>query len=123
MRDRIRAAATTAAPTPSGIRAPQTGRRAIATGWVRGRPGPSYPAQVLNALADQLTPTAAEPVTVEVWTDALHTAGRTVLATVPRIVCTATLDHVIATLPAPRISQGETCGEWALRLRTAARSI
>ncbi|RDG37507.1 hypothetical protein [Streptomyces corynorhini] len=142
MRDRIRAAAVLAAPTPptgrcpsgldfescrcvdgqTGARCPQgSTRRTIANGWVRrSTPTPTYAAQVINTLADQLAQTHAEPVTIDVQTTAFLDAGRTVLATVPPIVQTAVLDRVIATLPAPRTDQGETCGEWAIRLRSAA---
>ena len=84
---------------------------------------PSYAAKILTALADQLTPTAAQAVTTDVWTTALHQAGRTVLATVPALVRREVCDRAVAALPSPRIAAGETCGEWAIRLRAAARTI
>ncbi|MFD3917323.1 hypothetical protein [Streptomyces sp. NPDC058603] len=84
---------------------------------------PSYPAQLLIALADQLTdrrPTAT--LTHRVLGHALATAATRTLSTLPTVVQADAASRALSALP--QLAQGWiTCGEYALRLRATAREL
>ncbi|MET8297415.1 hypothetical protein ABZW02_25655 [Streptomyces sp. NPDC005180] len=88
----------------------------------RAREDMPVAAQLLHAVADLLSGTEPEqPVTNRTAGLAFTYAGLAVLAPYPQAVRDAALDRALATLPEAR--PAETGGEWAIRLRAAARSV
>jgi hypothetical protein len=82
---------------------------------------PSYAAQVLIMTARLLEMDATEPMTGLARERAIDIASDSILRTLPQIVCTDSLSRayrVLPSTPAPI-----TRGEYALRLRAAAKEL
>ncbi|MFF1957988.1 hypothetical protein ACFVWX_13480 [Streptomyces sp. NPDC058220] len=85
---------------------------------------PSYAAQLLTALADRLDnsrPTAT--LTHRILALALALATASTLGALPAAVQGNAATRALAALPQLAPSEWTTCGEYALRLRAAAKEL
>ncbi|MFE9935877.1 hypothetical protein [Streptomyces hirsutus] len=81
---------------------------------------PSYGAQALIVTARMLELDSTEPVTRLACERALDIAADTILRNLPDVVCSDSMDRVYRALPP--LTQ-ITRGEYALRLRAAAKEL
>lgn len=83
---------------------------------------PSLAAQLLTATAYELTRyMPQQPLTATGWSAACARAARGALANYPETIANAAIGRAFAVMPQMR--NGDTQGEYSLRLRVAARSV
>ncbi|MFP8960018.1 hypothetical protein ACLIYP_05510 [Streptomyces nanhaiensis] len=114
MTQRTQHPTTTGSPLADDPTTAEALRRALAAPTLAARLA-THTARYLDTVA----PT--RPVTALAWSEALRRAHLYVLPTAPDPVANAAWARVLGALP--ELRQGETGGEYALRLRDAAKGL